>query len=343
MLLLCLFLLAAPATPAAAQVDLYSGESVVADQGASERERALPLALEQVLMKLSGLPQFADRPLVGPSLERASSLVLSYYYRNVAVPQLNGGEGTELRLVAHFAQAEVDELVRALQLPLWQPERPALVTWLIIDDGGERRVMPIDFTDLMESMTEIAAGRGLPVEWPQPGPEGEYAVDPAVLWGGYTEDLAPPDGKGAMIVAARREGPQWAVRTNLGYRGQQWAWRLEDVDLHLALTAVMQQAVDQIAAANTIAADDLGSWQQDVAVGGLRNADDYGRLLAYLQGLSVVDGVSVLSAQPAAVTFRLALRALPKYLEEALAADGVVEWVESESRYRLRETEAHDG
>ena len=40
---------------------------------------------------------------------------------------------------------------------------------------------------------------------------------------------------------------------------------------------------------------------------------------------------------------RLALRALPKYLEEALAADGVVEWVESESRYRLRETEAHDG
>jgi hypothetical protein len=343
MLLLCLFLLAAPASPAAAQVELYSGESVVADQGAGERERALPLALEQVLMKLSGLSQFADRPLVEPSLGRAPSIVLSYSYRNVAVPRVDGGEGTELRLVARFAQAEVDELVRALQLPLWQPERPALVTWLILDDGGERRVMPIDFTDLMESMTDIAAARGLPVEWPEPGPEGEYAVDPALLWGGYTEDLASPDGKGVMIVAARREGPQWAVRTNLGYRGQQWAWRVEEVDLHRALTAVLQQAVDQIAAANTIAADDLGSWQQDVTVSGLRDAADYWRLLAYLQALSVVEGVSVVSARPATVTFRLALRALPRYLEEALAADGVVEWVESEGRYRLLETEPHDG
>jgi hypothetical protein len=105
----------------------------------------------------------------------------------------------------------------------------------------------------------------------------------------------------------------------------------------------MHQAVDQIAAANTIAADDLGSWEQDVTVGGLHDADDYQRLLTYLQGLSVVGGLSVVSARPAAVTFHLDLRALPKYLDESLAADGVVEWVESESQYRLLEQEPDDG
>jgi hypothetical protein len=338
-LLLCLFLLAAPASPAVAQVDLYSGESVVADQGADERARALPVALEQVFRKLSGLSQFVDNPLVGPSLGRAPSILQSYYYRNVALPGADGNQATELRLVARFAQAEVDELARALQLPLWQPARPALVTWLIIDDGGERRIMPVEFTDVMESMTDVAAGRGLPVEWPQPGPDGEYGVDPALLWGGYTEDLATPDGKGVMIAAARREGPQWGVRINLGYQGQHWASRLEDIDLHVALTAAMHQAVDQIAAAHTIAAADLGSWEQDMTVTGLRQADDYQRLLAYLQGLSVVEGVAVLSARPAAVTFRLALSALPRHLEESLATGGVVDWVESERQYRLLETD----
>jgi hypothetical protein len=171
-LLSCLFVLAVPASPAAAQVELYTGEAVVVDQGADERARALPLALAQVLGKLSGLAQFADRPLVEPALGRAPSILLSYHYRNVAVPQADGGEAEELRLVARFAQAEVDELARALQLPLWQPERPALVTWLIIDDDGERRILPVEFTDVRESMTDVAAGRGLPVEWPGPARTG---------------------------------------------------------------------------------------------------------------------------------------------------------------------------
>lgn len=344
-LLSCLFILTLPASPAVAQDELYSGEAVVANQGADERARALPLALAQVLGKLSGLSQFADRPLVEPALGRAPSILLSYHYRSVAVPaaaRANGGEAEELRLVARFAQSEVDELARALQLPLWRPERPALVSWLIIDEDGERRILPVEFTDSIESMADVAASRGLPVEWPEPGPEGEYAVDPQLLWGGYTEDLATPDGKGVMIAAARREGPQWAVRINLGYHGQQWAWRLEDMDLQVALTAAMHQAVDQIAAAHTIAAADLGSWQQDITVTGLRHADDYQRLLAYLQSLSVVDGVSVVSASPAVVTIRLALSALPRYVEESLATGGVLEYVESDGRYRLVETDSDE-
>lgn len=335
--------LAPPAGLAADPAHLYSGESVVADQGGVERARALPLALEQVLRKLSGLPHFEDRPLVGPSLDRAASILLSYHYRNAALLQADGGVVTELRLVARFAQPEVDGLARALHLPVWQPERAAVVVWLIIDEGDDRRIMPEEFAYARESMTDAAAARGLPVEWPEPGPEGEYGVDPQLLWGGYTEDLAAPDGKGVMIVAARREGSEWGVRINLGYRGQHWAWRLQDIDLQAALQSAMQQAVDQIAAANTIAAADLGSWEQELTVAGLRGAAGYQRCLAYLQRLSVVDGVTVVAARPGVATFRLALRAVPRYLEEAFAADGVLAWVESERRFVLVEAAGDDG
>lgn len=384
--LLCLLILAPGAvlavTGTQAVADLYTGEAVVSDQGAAERERALPLALAQVLGKLSGLPHFEDRPLVGPALERAPAILLSYHYRNVERPGAGGG-GSEQRLVARFSQPDVDELARALQLPVWRFDRPALVVWLVIDENGERRIMPVEFSDVVAAMSDAAAGRGLPVEWPEPiagngieadagveagqvtgaeadhglvqeaAPEpGEepaqasietpavgnvYAVDPQLLWGGYTEDLATPDGKGAMIVAARREGPEWAIRINLSYKGSHWAWRLQDIDLRAALVTAMHQAVDQVAEANSIAAADLGNWEQDLTVAGLRGAGDYQRCLAYLQGLNIVESVAVVSARPGVATFRLALRALPRYLEESLAADGVLSWVEGEGRYLLAE------
>lgn len=360
--LLCLLLLAPQGPITAETADpaaLYTGEAVVADQDAGARARALPVALGQVLGKISGLPHFEDHPLVGPALERAQAILLSYHYRNVVLPGPGGGEFAERRLVARFSRPDVDELARALQLPVWRYDRPALVVWLVIDEIGERRIMPIEYADVTAAMTDIAAGRGLPVEWPQPvpqsapqpgaesgpeaGPGQEYAVDPQLLWGGYVEDLTTPDGKGVMIVAARREGTQWGVRINLAYGGRQWAWRLQDIDLHAALMAAMHQAVDEVAAANTIAAADLGSWERDLTVAGLGGADDYQRCLAYLQGLGVVAGVSVVSARPGVATFRLALRALPRHLEESLAAGGVLTWVESAGRYRLVEAGPDEG
>ena len=49
----------------------------------------------------------------------------------------------------------------------------------------------------------------------------------------------------------------------------------------------------------------------------------------------MVEDVAVVSAQPGAVTFRLALTALPRYLEEALDAGNVVERIDPESDYAL--------
>lgn len=333
--LLFLFATLLPAGLAAAPAERYAGEVPVADKSAAERERALPLALEQVLQKLTGLAGFEAYPEVGPALEGAPAILVTYYYRMAGFTMADGGRAEQLRLVARFAPAEVDALVRSLGLPLWQPERPELLTWLVVDDGVDRRIWPVEFMYVRDSMADVAALRGLPLRWPEPGPEGEWDVDTQLLWGGYTEDIAVEGDTGVMIAAARREGVNWGVRVNLSYQGEHRAWRLEDQDLQAAMIAAMHAAVDQVAAANTIAAADLGSWEQTLAVSGLRGAADYQRCLGYLQGLSVVEQVDVVSAQPGSVTFRLALSALPRYLENALAAGKVLEPVADGAGYRL--------
>ena len=68
---------------------------------------------------------------------------------------------------------------------------------------------------------------------------------------------------------------------------------------------------------------------------GLGGAGDYERCLTYLQQLSVVNQVAVVSAQPGNVTFRLELNALPQYLEETLLGGQFLEFDEDELNYLL--------
>lgn len=316
-------------------IDVYTGEVAVESKDAKERSKALPLALENVLQKISGLRSFDDQPQVRAALGRAPSILLSFYYQNVEAALADGSTRQELRLVAKFSASAVDELIGELKLPLWPVDREPIQVWVVVDDGLDRRVLPVEFDYAWQSMADAAARRGLPVDWPAPDVEGEFSVDAQLLWGGYTEDLGLGPGKGVMIMAARREGLEWGVRNNLAYGSQNWSWRIQDIDLQAALNESLEQAVDQVAASKTIAASDLGTWMYDLTIKGLRNADDYAHCLSYLQGLGVVSDVAVISAQPGRATFRLQLSAIPRYLEESLLGGQFLDFDENERLYYL--------
>ena len=335
-LLIALLVVVAPVAVVADDTSLYTGAVTVAGQGAEERREALPLALAHVLRKLSGTRDLASLPGIEDALQRAPSLLLTFYYRTVEHPMPDGAVREELRLLARFAQPGVDELVRQLQLPLWPPQRRPAEIWLVIDDGDGRRILPPEFDYLRFALDDAAYLRGLPLRWPQPDEEGMYPVDLQLLWGGYTEDLASPSGDGVLILTAGREGPAWNIRANLGFRAQNWSWRRQDFDLQAGLVAALQSAVDQVAAASAIAPTDLGAWSYDVTVAGLRGAADYQTCLAWLQGLSIVDRVAVHAAEPAQVTFRLELTAMPRYLEDAIANGRLLEYDAERDHYRLR-------
>jgi hypothetical protein len=319
----------------AVTVDVYTGEAPVETKDTKERNQALSLALSHVLQKLSGIRSFEDYPLVEPALAQAPAMVVSFYYQSVETTLADGSVSQELRFVAKFSTSAVDELGRTLGLPLWPVEREPVEVWVVVDDGLDRRIQPVEFAYAWQAMSDVAARRGLPLTWPAPDEEGMYSIDTQLLWGGYTEDLGIAPGKGVMIMAARREGVEWGVRSNLTYGNQSWTWRVQDIDLQTALVESLAQAVDQVAASRTISASDQGTWMHELTIAGLRNAEDYRRCLSYLQGLGLVTKVSVVSAQPGRATFRLQLSALPSYLEQTLLGGQFLESNEAEHVYYL--------
>ena len=311
----------------AAQADdsgLYAGEIPVADQSVSEQRRGMPLALEQVLQKLSGLRSFEGYPEVKPALRNASAMAITFYYRNRELTLADGTLGSELNLVVDFSRPAVDSLLQTLQLPSWKPERRALITWVIVDDGTGRRIMPIELEYARQAVAVAASARGMPLSWPQPDEAGNYPVDLQLLWGGYTEELVSNGPVDTLVMAARQEGPEWNVRMNLDYTGQKWTWRNRNADIQTALVEGMQTAIDDITGINSIAASDQGQKLMELTITGVLGTGDYVKVLSYLQSLSLIDHVQVSGAAPGKVRFVLTLNALPEYLVRALASDNVL-------------------
>lgn len=320
----------------AEEIPLYRGEAVVADKQAATRQAALPEALANALSRITGLRNLESVPEAGQGLRGAAGIVLSYYYLNRELLLPDGGTRDELRLVAEFSPQRVDELVSELQLPVWQAERDPLEVWLIVDDTGPRRILPDEWRYAWAPMQQVAAERGLPMSWPVADEEGMYPVDAQLLWGGYTEDLMGDGGAGVMIVAARREGAVWSVRSNLQYRDRAWAWRAQDYDLSQILQEAMHRAVDEVAAASAIAAVDRGHWSYELTVTGLSRGEAYQQCLGALSEISVVNAVQVVSAKAGGFRFRLDLTAMPRYLEDALEASRRFEAADRAGEYRFQ-------
>lgn len=344
-LLLLLLISLAPGVAGAQEIDLYSGAVPVEGQGLSASEAAFPRALERVLGKLSGLRQFDDYPEVAEAVQAARSLVVSFHYEQIdegddgagALEAGAHGGGVQAYLVAQFSRPQVDELMRRLGLPRWPPQREPLTVWLLIDDGRSRRVMPLEYGFLRTRLDRVAEVRGLPLRWPRPGEDGEYAVDVQLLWGGYTESPSSAGTSGeVLVIAARREGPEWNARMILEYGDEHRSWRSRDIDLTQALTEAMHQVVDEIAAAQAIAPSDQGNWVHQITVSGLTSQDDYARCLSYLESLSVVDEVAIEGADPAVVRMSLTLNAAPQHFEQAVAEDRVLEYADTSGQYVLQ-------
>ena len=208
-----------------------------------------------------------------------------------------------------------------------------MVFWVVVDNGLNRRIMPVEFNYVWESISSVAKWRGLPLEWPKPDEGGSFEVDDQLLWGGYTEDLGMEPGTGVIIAAARREGLEWSIRINLSYGDENWTWRIQDIDLQAALIESIHQSIDLVASAHAIAAVDLGIWNHQITVSGVNHAAHYERCLAYLQKLSIVNDVSVVSAGQGRITFSLELSAVPTYLQQVLADGGVLEQAEDQESY----------
>jgi hypothetical protein len=311
--LLVLLALAAvlPVAPALAQVDLrtegdvakaqgaYEAEVPVNSQAESDRPGGLARALGAVLGKLSGDRNVMASPGVPQALRGASGYVESYDYRQDQGTSASGAPTFKTTLVARFRQSDVDGLIAALGLPVWPQPRPKPVLWLAIDDGSGPRLVGLQQANAARSVLDRAIERGYRLGLPTGG-----AAEQALVGAIWRQDTA------AVARASARYSPPMQLVGKLYRAGSGWTadwafvddgkvlstWSTTDGDARRAMSAGADGAADALVKryAKRVETGTPGIYR--AVFTGIRSADDYLRLSAALQGVSVVRSIRPVKA-----------------------------------------------
>jgi len=291
----------------------FDAEVPVNSQNTAERNSAFARALVQVLNNLSGGRDAATQPGVSAELKRAEDYVEDYDYRqDEGVSTTTGAPTFGTTLVVHFDPAKVQEMAGDLGLPVWPEPRPKPVLWLAIDDGSGPRLVGLGQANAARSILDRAKARGYQLGLPA-GNAAEQAAAGAV-WRGDTAAIARISSRYSppmqLIGKLSRKGSGWHADWTLVDGGRVLSrWSGDDIDARRAMAAGADGAanalVKRYARRGGPGVGSPGSYT--VSFAGIDNVDDYIRLSALLQKVSVVRAFRPVHAMPGTLDVQLDL------------------------------------
>ncbi|MCK9503448.1 MAG: DUF2066 domain-containing protein [Porticoccaceae bacterium] len=310
-----------PVAMADSAAALYSAVVPVADNSATERNRALRAGLLEVLVKLTGSADIGSRPEVKQLLAGASAYVVEFGYIKLA----NQRQGLNVR----YSQMDIDRFLRQKQLPVWPAKRPSLLVWVIKESSGQPQSFVFgDDEEFYAALNSIFDRRGLVATYPLYDLEDLSALSMDAAWNLEADKVAAASARyGAaswLLVrcyetSARTWRLTWVLGSAQKNQGDQvYLDNLDDKALDAALTRVVDMAVDRIAS-TYVYTPSLTADKLIVTVDGISSFNYYNQLLDLLKELSIVKSLNIESVQGEKIRLHVDLEGDAKQFFESLA------------------------
>lgn len=303
---------------------MYEGSTLVNSQNTAERATALPNALAQVLVKISGQRNAAQ--LARSQLGIAPKIAQDFRY-SAESETINGAPIYRQKLTAHFQRDAVDALIASAGLPVWPSPRAPIVLWLMIDDGHGARMVGTAHVNAVKSLTDRAGERGIGVVLPAASPAETLAAalsltQPQAVVGPSAGYGSPVQLIGKLARSAAGWSAQWVL---LDGGAELNRWSESNPDARLAMANGADTAADALGKkyARVIAGGPAGTFT--IAIDGLHNGEDYVRAMGYLQGIGIVRKIVLLGASDARLRMQLDLSTGIEGFRNVLAAGQVLD------------------
>jgi hypothetical protein len=304
---------------------LYVGEAVVADGRPAARAPILD-ALNQVLVRLTGRVGEDVVATLELSVDQASALALGRQFKRVDVPAAAGGVVEQRRLSVDFDPSSINRLIDESGMMRWGSERPDLLLWIVVE--GERGAEYLeDDRMLQHAIDELGFRYGIELMRPILDASDRVEVTPADVRGGFT---------GVATAAMRRYGADGVImldlRPNRDFWTGRWAWRIGEQESAFQRSGAGRDEVvelglgriaEALAARFAVRPSDGG--EHRLAVDGIETAAHYNEVQDFLEALTGVDSVRVLSASEATMTF--SVRVSTDGLRQRIALTGPLEFL----------------
>lgn len=334
---------------AAERVQLFYAVVQVESQDASERDEAFPVAMEQVLGKLTGA-SVQDNPELSPIISQAQRYVLSFSYRAnpdfspVISDQAEGEGETEVEkslkldfpasapekqflLTVNFADQAILEALRASNVAIWGSLRPSILSWVVVQRGYERQLLTSDLPQLETSFMESASEYGLVSFLPVGDLSDQNAIDMAGLWGLFDSSVSeagkryPHDAVLQMRVFEAEEGldAKYAFREN----GVEIEGRFRAADYSALFGLVNQEIASNLSSRYAIKASEQDQYLR-ISVSNVQTFLDYVKVVEHLGSLSTVTNVQLGALYGSDLLLDLELRASEDQFVQQLALAGIL-------------------
>jgi hypothetical protein len=278
----------------AAATGVYDAEVAVRNQTEGERNAALGRALAQVLAKVTGDRGAATRPGVREELSRARSYVSGFDYRQDEGLSASGAPTFQTTLVARFKREAVDDLIQMLGLSTWPEPRPKPVLWMAIDDGSGPRLVALGQVNAARAVLDQAKARGYALGLPAGNAAEQAAV--GAIWRGDTAAVASLSRRYSppmqLLGKLYRGDGGWVADWTFVDRGRVLSqWSTRHADARRAMAGGADGAADALFKRYAKAGTGGPAGTYRVRVQGVRSADDYLRLVGYLERAATVKRV----------------------------------------------------
>ncbi len=285
--------------------NLYSAQVPVADHSARALARASREALGEVLVKVSGSVDVLQYPSISAALGKARSHVQQYAYsRDEENPQ-------QLSARFEFDGSFVTRLVTQAGAPLWTANRPLVLVWMVVEDAGGRYFINSESApDLVRQVLEEFARRGVPVQLPLFDLADSAALSPEQAWrlDGPALQAASARYDVQNIVAGRLAAltaGNLAGDWSYFYAGQRIDRSVTAPDAGTFVREGVAIVAEEMSARYAVTPSGTDEGGVRMSVVGVFSYADYAGIVAWLEGLELIEHANIERIQGDRVELRL--------------------------------------
>ena len=314
-----IILFAAPCSFAVLVHNLNAAQIPVKNRSHHSLGAALPHALAQALVKISGNQSITTVPTVRSQLNNASRYLQSYSYTT----KLRAG-GSVLYLQTQFDYAALTKLLRRLGQPIWRADRPLVLAWLQVQNPqqGDFIVSADNDGQLVQQVKTAADIRGIPLLLPMMDLADQNFVTPFANTFNDTQLQALASRYQAPVIFAAKIqqtlNQQWQAQWLLVFNNAPLNWTTHAA----SLSDLVKQGVNKLAdlLANQLAVNSSSRLQSDVIleVSNVNRLRDYVLVLKRLRQLSVVGHVQLTRMHGSRLLLQLSVTGGEEGLRDAL-------------------------
>lgn len=290
---LCLALTLSVASSANVVQDLYVAQVPVADRSSKALASAARDALSLVLVKVSGSEQALGSPAVQDALPGARGHVQQYAFVRDAGPE------SELYARFEFDASYISGVINSAGLPLWTANRPLVLVWAAVDSNGVRQFVSHEGTPhLARELLQEFDRRGVPAQLPLFDLTDATAVSLDDVWNLEAAEVVAASARYDVDnilfgrVVALSTG-QWAGDWSYVHQRDRLDRTAEAPESHIFAREGVRLVAESMAARYAVATSGAGNVLVPMSVVGVREFSDYAAIVAWLEGLELIEHANV--------------------------------------------------